>query len=294
MPEMKDLKGPQQITWCPGCGDHGVLNALKMAFVRLGLEPHQALMVTGIGCGSKMPQYMKVNGMHTLHGRDMAFATGVRLANHDLVVMTVSGDGNTYGIGLSHMLNAARRNINITQIVQNNQVYGLTKGQYSPTSDAGTISKTSPPPGSLEWPIQPLALALAAGATFVARGFAKDPRHLSDLIVKGIQHRGYALIDVLQPCVTFNRVNTYEWYSERVYKVEEQPGGYDPTNKAAAMEKALEWGDRIPIGVIYQVQRPTYEDGTPALQAGSLVRQGVYRDRAALEAIKREFLTCLR
>jgi len=288
MSEINEFKGRQQVTWCPGCGDYGIMNALKMAFVSLGLAPHQVLMVTGIGCGSKTHQYLKVNGMHTLHGRDMAFASGARLANHDLVVMTVSGDGNTYGIGLSHFLNAARRNINITQVVQNNQIYGLTKGQYSPTSDQGTVTKTSPA-GSLELPVEPLALALVAGATFVARGFAKDPRYLAQIIARGIQHRGYALIDVLQPCVSFNRVNTYDWYSQRVYKVEEQ-AGYDPTNFDAALQLARQWGDRIPIGVLYQVQRPTYEDRTAVLAAGSLVKQGVRRERAALEAIKQEFI----
>jgi 2-oxoglutarate ferredoxin oxidoreductase subunit beta len=290
MPELKDLKGRHAVTWCPGCGDHGIMNALKMAFVTLGLEPHQALMVSGIGCGSKMPQYLKVNGMHTLHGRDMAFASGARLANHDLTVLTVSGDGNTYGIGLSHFLNAARRNIHITQIVQNNQIYGLTKGQYSPTSDPGTISKTSPAPaGSLEIAVEPLALALIAGATFVARGFAKDPRYLADLIVKGIRHRGYALIDILQPCVSFNKVNTYEWYSERVYKVEEQ-AGYDPADRSKALDLAQEWGARIPIGVLYQVEKPTYEARVPALAAGALVSQPLRHERAALEAIKQEFV----
>lgn len=290
MPEMKDLKGRQEITWCPGCGDHGVLNALKMAFVQLGLEPNQALMVSGIGCGSKTPQYMKVNGMHTLHGRDMAFATGARLANHDLVVMTVSGDGNTYGIGLSHFLNAARRNINIAQIVQNNQVYGLTKGQYSPTSEAGTVSKTSPAPaGALELPVQPLALALAAGATFVARGFVKDTRYLAGLFVKAIQHKGYALVDVLQPCVTFNRVNTYDWYSQRVYKVEEE-AGHAPSDWTYAMGKAHEWGDRIPLGILYQVEKPTYEEGVPALKAGALIKQPLAPDRELLEGLKEAYL----
>lgn len=291
MPSMKDLQGRDRPTWCPGCGDHGVLNAVKLAMVNYNIEPHQLLIVTGIGCGSKLPQYMWVNGLHTLHGRDIPIATGAKLANHKLYVMTVSGDGNTYGMGLSHLLHAARRNINITSVVQNNQVYGLTKGQYSPTSEPGTVTKTSPPPaGAIEQPVRPLALALIAGATFVARGFAKDPRYLADLIGKALLHRGYALIDVLQPCVTFNRVNTYDWYSERVYKVEEQPGGYDPTDFAAALEKAQEWGDRIPIGILYQVERPTYEDRLPAIREQSLVELGVHRDMAELERIKQEFM----
>ena len=267
------------------------MNALKLAFVEMDLEPHQALMVTGIGHGSKTPQYMKVSAMHTLHGRDYAFATGAKLANHDLVVMTVSGDGNTFSEGMTHWIHTCRRNLNMVSIVQNNQVYGLTKGQYSPTSDLGYITKTSPPPaGTIEQPIQPLALAISAGATFVARGFAKDPRYLAELIIKAVNHRGYGFIDVLQPCVVFNRVNTYDWYSDRAYKVEEQESGYDFTDKMAAMEKAFEWGDRIPLGVIYQVERPTYDDQEPALRAGTLVSQGVHRDRADLEKIKQEFI----
>jgi 2-oxoglutarate/2-oxoacid ferredoxin oxidoreductase subunit beta len=288
---MKDLQGRDAPTWCPGCGDHGVLSAMKLAMIALDLHPHQLLIVTGIGCGSKLPSYLKVNGFHTLHGRDIAFATGAQLSRSDMPILTVSGDGNTYGMGLSHLLHAARRNVNLTSIVQNNQVYGLTKGQYSPTTAPGTVSKTSPAPaGAIEQPVQPLALALVAGATFIARGFAKDPRHLSELIVKAIQHRGYALIDVLQPCVTFNRVNTYDWHSERVYKVEEQEGGYDPGDKAAALEKTMEWGDRIPLGILYQVEQPTYDDQVPALKAGSLVAQGVHHDRANLERIKQEFI----
>ena len=291
MPSMKDLQGKDAPTWCPGCGDHGVLSAVKLAMINLNLDPHQVLIVSGIGCGSKLPSYIRVSGLHTLHGRDIAFASGAQLSRPDMPVLTVSGDGNTYGMGLSHLLHAARRNINITSIVQNNQVYGLTKGQYSPTTHAGIVSKTSPAPtGAIEQPVQPLALALAAGATFVARGFAKDPRHLAEIIVRAIQHRGYALIDVLQPCVTFNRLNTYDWYSERVYKVEEQAGGYDASDKGTAMEKALEWGGRIPLGIIYQIERPTYDDQVLALKAGSLIAQGTHRPLAQLEQIKQEYV----
>lgn len=291
MPSMKDLQGRDKPTWCPGCGDHGVMNAVKMAMVTYNIEPHELLIVTGIGCGSKIHQYMKVNGMHTLHGRDIPIATGAKLANHKLHVMTVSGDGNTYSMGLSHLLHAARRNIDIASVVQNNQVYGLTKGQYSPTSEPGTVSNTSPPPtGALEQPVRPLALALVAGATFIARGFAKDPRYLADIIGQAILHRGYALIDVLQPCVSFNRVNTYDWYSERVYKVEEQPGGYDPTDFHAALEKAQEWGDHIPLGIFYQVERPTYDEQVPALQAGALVDQPIARTCEELERIRQSFI----
>ena len=195
-------------------------------------------------------------------------ATGAKLANPDLNVIVVNGDGDSYGIGGNHFVHTCRRNPNITQIVENNQIYGLTKGQYSPTSDAGFITTTSPD-GAIEMAFNPAAIALAAGATFIARSFSGDPKHMAGVIAQGVRHRGYALIDVLQPCVTFNRVNTYAWYRERVYHLEEEEG-YDPSDRTAAWEKAQEWGERIPLGVIYQVEGvPTYEDQVKALEGGS-------------------------
>jgi 2-oxoglutarate ferredoxin oxidoreductase subunit beta len=289
MPTRKDLDGRQPSTWCPGCGNFGILNAYKLAMVEMGLEPWQALMVTGIGQGSKTPQYMMINGMHTIHGRDMAYATGAHLANHELTMLTASGDGNTYGMGLSHLIHTMRRNVNLCALVQNNQVYGLTKGQYSPTSDPGMITPTSPrPTGAIEKPIMPLAIAITAGATFVARGFSKDVRELAELIIQGIRHKGFALIDCLQPCVTFNHINTFDWYAERVYRVEKEEG-YDPTDKNKALLQSFEWGDRIPTGVLYQVEEATYADYLPALKKGTLVQQGTQRDRASLEALKEDF-----
>jgi 2-oxoglutarate ferredoxin oxidoreductase subunit beta len=272
MVEVKDYQSPVRPTWCKGCGDYGIWNALKFALAELDLAPHEVLMVSGIGCGSKTPDYTHVNGLHTLHGRSLPPATGARLANHDLQVICVHGDGDGYGMGLGHMLHAARRNIDIVDVVQNNRVYGLTKGQYSPTSPEGFISKTSPE-GAIDRPVNPWALALAAGATFISRGFTADLRHLIDVLKKAILHRGYALVDVLQPCVSFNRRYAYEYYQPRVYKVEEE-SGYDPTDRAAAWERAHEWGDRIPIGILYQVEgQPTYEDQVSVLRAGPLVKQ---------------------
>jgi 2-oxoglutarate ferredoxin oxidoreductase subunit beta len=267
----KDFEGQERPTWCPGCGNHAILNAVKMALAEKNIAPHEALVVTGIGCGSKLPHYMKVTGFQGLHGRTVAVATGAHLANHGLRVMTVHGDGDGYGEGLAHFLNAARRNIDIVDVVQDNRIYGLTKGQYSPTSEHGKRTPTSPE-GAPDWPVQPLAMAITAGATFVSRGYSGELKHLAWLIGEALDHPGYALVDVLQPCVTFNRGYAYDFYNERVYKLEDEEG-YDPSDKAAAWERALEWGDRIPIGVLYRTELPTYEDQVPALRAGPLVRQ---------------------
>jgi 2-oxoglutarate ferredoxin oxidoreductase subunit beta len=240
---------------------------VKTALAGLGLEPHQVMLVSGIGQSSKLPDYTHANGFMTLHGRAIPCATGIKLVRPDLKVIVNSGDGDGYGEGLGHMMHAARRNIGIVHVAHNNQIYGLTKGQYSPTSDPGTRTKTSPE-GAIDRPVNPLLLALAAGATFVARGFSKSGKELSELIMAAIQHRGYALIDVLQPCVTFNRVNTYEWYAERVYKVENEPG-YDPRDLNWAMRDARNWGDRIPTGILYQVEDvPSYEEQVPGLKDG--------------------------
>jgi 2-oxoglutarate/2-oxoacid ferredoxin oxidoreductase subunit beta len=270
----KDFEGRERPTWCPGCGNHAILNAIKMALVEQNMAPHQLFIVTGIGCGSKLPHYMKATGFHTLHGRTLAVATGARLANHGLPVMTVHGDGDGYGEGLSHFLNAVRRNLNIVDVVQDNRIYGLTKGQYSPTSEKGKVTPTSPE-GAIERPVEPLPLALTAGATFVSRGYSGELKHLAWLIGEALNHPGYALIDVLQPCVTFNRSYAYDFYNERVYKLEDE-AGYDPGDRAAAWKKSQEWGERIPIGVFYRSDPlPTYEEQAPALKAGPLVEQTV-------------------
>ncbi|HDQ71316.1 MAG TPA: 2-oxoacid:ferredoxin oxidoreductase subunit beta [Chloroflexi bacterium] len=272
MPTRADFEGRERPTWCPGCGNHAILNAIKMALVEQNMEPHQLFIVTGIGCGSKLPHYMKATGFHTLHGRTLAVATGARLANHGLPVMTVHGDGDGYGEGLSHFLNAVRRNVNIVDVVQDNRIYGLTKGQYAPTSEKGKVTPTSPE-GAIEQPVEPLPLAITAGATFVSRGYSGELKHLVWLIGEALDHPGYALIDVLQPCVTFNRSYAYDFYNERVYKLEDE-AGYDPDDRAAAWAKAQEWGERIPIGIFYRGDPlPTYEEQVPALKAGPLVEQ---------------------
>jgi 2-oxoglutarate ferredoxin oxidoreductase subunit beta len=240
-----------------------------MALSELDIAPHEILICTGIGCGSKLPHYMKITGFHGLHGRPLPVATGARLANHGLKIMTVHGDGDGYGMGLSHFSHATRRNIGIVDLVQNNRVYGLTKGQYSPTSDRGMRTPTSPE-GAIDGPVPPLALAITMGATFVSRVYPGELRHMVAVLVEALQHDGYALVDVLQPCVTFNRASAYDFYNERIYKLEETD--HDASDRTAAWERAQEWGPRIPIGVFYRSEgAPTYESQVPALEDGPLV-----------------------
>ena len=268
MVKMTDYAGSQP-AWCPGCGNFAILNALKKALVELDLEPQRVLMVSGIGQAGKLPHYTRGNVLNVLHGRTLPAAAGARIANPELTVIAVGGDGDGYGEGGNHFLHSARRNHDITYLVHDNQVYALTKGQASPTSDQGFVTKTTPQGAST--PLNSLAVAIAAGGTFVARGFSGDIDHLVGLIKSGIQHRGFALIDILQPCVSFNHKNTHAWYKERVYKLDE--AAYRPSDRSAAMEKALEWGERIPIGVIYQHDRPAFEDELTVLRKGPLVKQ---------------------
>jgi 2-oxoglutarate ferredoxin oxidoreductase subunit beta len=269
--------------WCPGCGNFGILRALNRALVELEIEPHQLLLVSGIGQAGKLPHYSRGNIFNSLHGRPVPPAIGAKIANPELVVIAVSGDGDGYGEGGNHLLHAMRRNHDITYLVHNNQVYGLTKGQTSPTSDPGFVTKTTPYGASP--PINPIALAIAGGATFVARGFAGDIDHLTEIIKGGLQHRGFALVDILQPCVSFNHKNTYSWYRERIYKLGED---YNPSHRPGALEKAQEWGDKIPVGVIYQVASPTFEEQIPALKRRPLVSQKL--EPAEAERLLDEFL----
>ncbi len=287
MLDLKLYQGREKPTWCPGCGDWGILAAVKNALAELEIPPHRALIVSGIGCGSKLPHYMRVNGFHGIHGRALPIATAAKLANHEMTVLVVAGDGDSYGIGGNHLLHACRRNPDLTHLVQDNRVYGLTKGQYSPTSEKGFFTVTSPE-GSVELGFNPLTIALAAGASFVARGFVGDLKHLTGLIVRGVKHKGYALIDILQPCVTFNRVNTYEFYNERVYRLEETD--HDPRDRLAALQKTWEWGEQIPIGLFYEEERPTHEEGFPALRLGPLVERGLKPTAEEFAALKAEFL----
>ncbi len=271
MLEIADYAGLEP-AWCPGCGNFSILKALNKALAELDLEPHQILMVSGIGQAAKLPHYTRGNVFNSLHGRALSPAIGAKIANQELTVIAIGGDGDGYGEGGNHFMHSARRNHDITYLVHNNQVYGLTKGQASPTSDAGTITKTTPE-GSAN-PLNPLLLAIVCGATFVARGFSGDPDHLTGLIKAAINHRGFSLIDILQPCVSFNHKNTFAWYRERAYKLTEA-GGYQQDDKNAAMIKAQEWGEKIPLGIIYRAEQPTFEDRLLVHGGQALVRQSI-------------------
>jgi 2-oxoglutarate ferredoxin oxidoreductase subunit beta len=284
MVTMTDYAGLKP-AWCPGCGDFGILRALNKALVEMEIEPDQVLLVSGIGQAGKLPHYTRGNVFNSLHGRPIPPAIGAKITNPELIVIAISGDGDAYGEGGNHFLHAARRNHDITYLVHDNQIYGLTKGQASPTSDVGFVTKTTPYGAAS--PVNPIALAIVNGASFVARGYAGDVDHLSSLIKKGITHRGFSLIDILQPCVSFNHKNTYQWYKERVYKLEDE-SGYDPSNKKAALEKALEWGERIPNGIIYEADLPVYEDQLPALSKTPLVKQKI--DIQQVEKLLAEFM----
>lgn len=278
-----DDYGNYETAWCPGCGNFSILEAVKKGLVESGLEPHEVLFVSGIGQAAKAPHYLNANVFNGLHGRALPVATGAQLANPSLRIIVESGDGCNYGEGGNHFLAAIRRNIDLTMIVHDNQIYGLTKGQASPTSEEGLITKAQPE-GVASTPFNPVAVAVAMQASFVARGFSGMIDHLSGLIQQALAHEGFALIDVLQPCVSFNKVNTFAWYKKRCYTL---PDEYDATDWQAAMNTAMQWGDKIPLGIIYRNQRATLEKRFSALQQGSLV--GRSTDLGELKEILNKF-----
>ncbi|MCI4336818.1 MAG: thiamine pyrophosphate-dependent enzyme [Thermoplasmata archaeon] len=263
-------KSDTKPTWCPGCGDFGVVAAVEMAVKRLKIPSQNVVIVSGIGCSSNLPHFLSAYGFHAIHGRALPVAEGIRWANHSLTVIATGGDGDGFGIGAGHFVHAMRRNVDMTYVTMDNQVYGLTTGQASPTSMMGQKTKSTPS-GVIENPLDPMALALASGATYLARAFSGDVKHMADLVAGAIQHKGFAFVDALSPCVTYNKINTFDWFRQRVYKLES--AGHDPSDKLKAWERALEWGDKIPIGLFYKVERPTYEDLDEVLQAGPLAHQ---------------------
>lgn len=272
MVTIADLQTPEKNTWCPGCGNFGILMAFKRAIVELDLERNQVLLVSGIGCHGKMVDYVNINGFHGIHGRVIPIATGIKLVNPDLKVVGFSGDADCYDEGFEHFTHVMRRNVDITLIVHDNMVLGLTAGQATATSMKGFKTKSTPF-GTISIPLNPIAHALVSNGTFVARGFAGDMVHLQRLMVEAMRPRGFAFIDVFQPCVTFNYLNTYDWYKQRVYKLEEK--GHDPTDRRKALEKSFEWGDNIPIGVFYKEERPTFLDEMPHAKENPLLKQRI-------------------
>jgi 2-oxoglutarate ferredoxin oxidoreductase subunit beta len=269
MASIQDFSGYQP-TWCPGCGNWGIGMAIKKALVELNYSPDQVVVVFGIGCSGNMNDFLNAYGLHSLHGRALPNAIGIKLANHKLPVLAVVGDGDCYGEGGNHFIHACRGNHDITVIVHDNRVYGLTTGQSAPTAPKGYRSKSTPL-GLIEAPVNPLALALTSGATFVAQGFAGDLNHLVLILKEAITHKGFSLVNVLQPCVTFNKVNTYQYYLQRVYKLEKD---YQKDNFKLALEKAFEVNEeKFPLGVIYQVKRPCYHESLPQISSLPLVEK---------------------
>lgn len=283
MPTLESL-GKYETAWCPGCGNFSILDAVKDALIKLDADMHKVVFVSGIGQAAKLPQYLHCNFFNGLHGRALPVATGIKMVQNGLTVLVTSGDGDIYGEGGNHFFHAIRRNIDLTVVVHNNQVYGLTKGQASPTSDLGFVTKTQPA-GVINEPVHPLGLAIALGVGFAARSFSGDKEHLSAMIQEGVRYKGFSLIDVLQPCVTFNKKNNFVWYKQRVYKL---PPEYDAHDRQKAFEKSLEWGDKIPLGVLYRDGRKTYEEASNLMKDRSILEQGP--NPAGLINLLKEFL----
>ncbi len=252
-PKQYEYKSDVKPTWCPGCGDFGVLNSVYAALRAKGYHPKDVVSVSGIGCSSRLPFFVTSYGFHGLHGRAMPIATGLKAANPNLTVLAFGGDGDAFAIGGDHFMHACRRNVDITYVVMDNATYGLTKGQASPTSRAGYVTKTTPL-GSAEQPINPLALALVCGASYVAQGFSARPKDLTDLIIKGIEHRGFSFIEAFSPCPTFNKVDTFTYYKDAIVDV---PADHDPADLGAALRLATST-DIIPTGLIYQRPTPVF------------------------------------
>jgi len=267
MANIQDFSGYNP-TWCPGCGDWGIGIAIKQVLIQLGLDQSSLGAVFGIGCSGNMNDFLNTYAIHSLHGRAIPNAIGFKIANHKMPVIVIAGDGDTYGEGGNHLMHACRGNHDITVIVHDNGVYGLTTGQSAPTAQKGFKSKSTPT-GIIETPINPLALTITSGATFVAQSFAGDAIHTISMIKAGIEHKGFSVVNILQPCVTFNKVNTYQYYLQRVYKLDEN---YQKNDFKIAVQKSLEINDeKFPLGIIYQNKKATYSDQLPQLKDSTLV-----------------------
>lgn len=287
--DAKDFKGEVHPDWCPGCGDFGVLNCVQRALAELGLYQHQVAVISGIGCSSNLPGFINTYGMHTLHGRSLPNAQGFKLAHHDMTVIAVGGDGDGYGIGVGHLVHALRRNIDMTYIVMNNSIYGLTTGQTSPTSGEGMKTKSTPF-GNPEMPLNPLTLALGSSASFVARAFSGNPKQAVEIYKAAIQHKGFALVDTFSPCVTFNKVNTAQFYRDNTYDLNAE--GHDTTDLLKAMEVASRdtyASGRIATGIFYQNERPCYEAQEKDTLSVALAKQDLGISAANAEALKASF-----
>lgn len=271
MATFKEFRNNVKPNWCPGCGDFSVQAAIQRAAANVGLEPENLAVISGIGCSGRISGYINAYGLHGIHGRALPIAQGVKLANRELTVIASGGDGDGFAIGMGHTVHAIRRNLDVTYIVMDNQIYGLTKGQTSPRSAEGFKTKSTPE-GSIETTLSPLEIAMSAGATFVAQSFSTDLKQLTLMIEEGLKHKGFSLINVFSPCVTFNKVNTYDWFKENIVNLDQFPD-YDPTNRIAAMNKIMETNGML-TGLIYQnKERKPYEDMIVGFQEAGLANQ---------------------
>jgi len=287
MATFKDFRNDVKPNWCPGCGDFAVQAAIQRAAANVGLEPENFAIVSGIGCSGRISGYINAYGLHGIHGRALPIAQGLKMANRDLTVMAAGGDGDGFAIGTNHTIHAIRRNIDITYVVMDNHIYGLTKGQVSPRSAFGTKTKSSPL-GSIEPPIRALELAISAGAGYVAQGFSGDIAQLTKIIEEGMKHKGFSFINVFSPCVTFNKVNTYEWFKENLVNLDNEPD-YDPKNRSMAVQKVMEH-DGLVTGIIYQdKERDSYEDLVPNFNKEPLVKTDITISKEDFQELLKEY-----
>ncbi|MFX3629919.1 MAG: 2-oxoacid:ferredoxin oxidoreductase subunit beta [Ectobacillus sp.] len=288
MATFKDFRNNVKPNWCPGCGDFSVQAAIQRAAANVGLEPEQMAVVSGIGCSGRISGYINSYGFHGIHGRALPIAQGVKMANRDLTVIAAGGDGDGFAIGMGHTIHAIRRNIDVTYIVMDNQIYGLTKGQTSPRSDVGFKTKSTPQ-GSVEPALSVMEMALTAGATFVAQSFSSDLKELTQLIEEGIKHKGFSLINVFSPCVTYNKVNTYDWFKENLKKLSEVEG-YDPSNRVMAMQTLME-NNGLVTGLIYQnKQQPSYQELIKTYSEKPLTYADLTLDQSMFDELVAEFM----
>ncbi|UTE75462.1 2-oxoacid:ferredoxin oxidoreductase subunit beta [Rossellomorea sp. KS-H15a] len=288
MATFKDFRNNVKPNWCPGCGDFSVQAAIQRASANVGLDPEQLAVVSGIGCSGRISGYINSYGFHGIHGRSLPIAQGLKMANKDLTVIASGGDGDGFAIGLGHTIHAIRRNVDVTYIVMDNQIYGLTKGQTSPRSSAGFKTKSTPQ-GSIEQALSPMEMALSAGATFVAQSFSSDLKELTALIEAGLNHKGFSLINVFSPCVTYNKINTYDWFKENLTKLADVEG-YDPSNREQAMNTVME-KDGLVTGLIYQNnEQPSYQDLVSGYSEEPLSTHDLRLEESKFDELVKEFM----
>lgn len=288
MATFKDFRNNVKPNWCPGCGDFSVQAAIQKAAANIGLEPEEVAIITGIGCSGRLSGYVNSYGVHGIHGRSLPLAQGVKMANKDLTVIASGGDGDGYAIGMGHTVHALRRNMNMTYIVMDNQIYGLTKGQTSPSSAPGFVTKSTPK-GNIEQNVEPLELALSSGATFVAQGFSSDIKGLTKMLEDAINHDGFSFVNVFSPCVTYNKVNTYDWFKENLTSIDDIEG-FDVTDKSKATQKVLEY-DSLIKGIVYQdTETPSYESQIEEMEDTPLAERDIHIDETQFNELTKQFV----